>query len=102
MTVRAKHSDMRSGEHKFGLCMSRKTVGRRSEGCLRVARFAAIGISRTRELPGVNIRMAPFTSGGFQFVFRIFSAGLVALNAVHRRVLAFQRESALLVLFASV
>ena len=93
---------MRSGEGEFCLGVSLQTVSGRCESNLSVTRFAAVRVRRSGELSGVRIHVALRTSQGIQLVFRVASGGFVALDALHGRVLAFQREKALLVLFAGV
>lgn len=93
---------MRSGEYKLRLGVALQAIRGRGERDLSVAGFAAVGIRGSGELSAVHVRVALRTSGGFELVFRIFPAGLVALSALHGGVLAFQRKTALLVLFARV
>ena len=93
---------MRSGEHELRLGMARQAIRGRRERDLSVTGFATVGIRSSGELSGVHVCVALHASGGLQLVFRIFPAWLVALSALHGRVLALQRETALLVLFASV
>ena len=93
---------MRPCENEFRLGVSRKTIGGRRECNLRVTRFAAVRVSCSGELSGVRIHVALGTSRGPQLVFRVAPGGFMALSALHRGVLAFQRETALLVLFARV
>ena len=93
---------MRPREDEFRLRVSRKTISGRRECNLRVTRFAAIRVSRSSELSGVHVHVALRASRRFQFVFRISPGGFMALSALHGRVLAFQWEKALLMLFAGV
>ena len=93
---------MRPCKREFRLGVSRKTISGRREGNLRVTRFAAIRVSRSSELSGVHVHVALCASRGVQLVFRIPPRRFMALSALHRGVLAFQRETALLVLFARV
>ena len=93
---------MRSRQNELRLSVARQTISGRRESNLSVARFTTVCISRSGELSGVHVRMALRASRGFQFIFCVAPGGLMALGALHGRVLAFQRKSALLMLFASV
>ena len=84
------------------LRVPRHTISGRCERNLSVTRFATVRVLRSGELSGVRIQVALGASRGSQFVFRIAPGRLVALDALHSRVLAFQWEKALLVLFARV
>ncbi len=102
MAVRTKYGDVRAREDEFRLGMARQTIRRRRERNLRMTGFAAVRVSRPGELSGVRVQVALRTSSGSQLVFRIPPGGFVALGALHGRVLAFEREKAFLVLFASI
>ncbi len=102
VTICAEDRDMRSCQNKLRLGVAGETIRGRRECNLRVTGFAAVRVSCSGELSGVYVGVALRTSGGFQLVFRVFPTGLVALGALHDRVLPFERKQTLLVLFAGV